>query len=150
MEVDENPLSKLEPEQIKGLFGTYTDDNLEGIELRITTENPNYHAPANFDARTKWGNKIHPIRDQGRCGSCWAFGATESVSDRFAIDSNGSIDVILSPQQLVDCDKGDYGCGGGYLRHAFKYLEDSGAVEDKNYPYTSGTSGQTGVCKNPT
>ena len=51
--------------------------------------------PDSFDARTEWGNKIHPIRDQGHCGSCWALAATLAASDRFAID--GIADVVLSP-----------------------------------------------------
>jgi len=81
---------------------------------------------------------IHPIRDQAKCGSCWAFGATEALSDRFAIASNGTIDVVLSPQDLVECDTTDTGCYGGYLNHAWKYLTDVGAVSDECLPYTAG------------
>jgi cathepsin B len=75
--------------------------------------------PDSFDARTQWPSFIHPIRDQGSCGSCWAFGSTESLSDRFAIFSSGKVDVVLSPEDLVSCDSTDYGCGGGYLENAW-------------------------------
>ena len=61
-------------------------------------------APASFDCRTQWPKFIHPIRDQGQCGSCWAFAAAESFSDRLAIATNGSTNEILAHQELVSCD----------------------------------------------
>ena len=66
--------------------------------------------PEHFDSREKWGHCVHPIRTQGKCGSCWAFGTTEAISDRFCIKGK---DVILSPQDLVSCDKSNHACGGG-------------------------------------
>ena len=86
------------------------EDDLEGLTLIDEPENANFTPNDNFDARTQWPKYIHSVRDQGQCGSCWAFGATEAVSDRFAIVSNGKIDEVLSPQELVSCDPGDYGC----------------------------------------
>jgi cathepsin B len=95
--------------------------------------------PTNFDSRDVWPGKIHPIRDQAQCGSCWAFGATEALSDRFAIASNGATDVVLSAQDLVSCDSDNYACQGGYLSNAWNYLLNTGAVADDSFPYTSGT-----------
>lgn len=65
MEIDENPLSKLTYEEIKGLLGTFPGDDLENDGIPMTSElmDPNYKASASFDARTKWPNFIHPIRD---------------------------------------------------------------------------------------
>jgi len=100
--------------------------------------------PSDFDSRKQWGSKIHAIRDQQSCGSCWAFGATEAFSDRFAI--NGK-DVILSPEDLVSCDTNDYGCNGGYMDMAWEYLADHGAAEDKCFPYSAG-SGLAPACTN--
>jgi len=74
------------------------------------------------------------------------FAASEVLSDRFCIASNGKIDVILSPQDLVSCDKSNLGCNGGYLDRSWKYLVNTGIVADKCYPYSSG-SGQTGTCQ---
>jgi len=88
---------------------------------------------------------VHPIRDQQQCGSCWAFGATEALSDRFAIASNGKVDVILSPEDLVACDSTNMGCNGGNLAFAWRYLTNTGAVTDKCFPYTSG-DGSTPHC----
>jgi cathepsin B len=95
----------------------------------------NEDLPTNFDSREKWGNCIHPIRDQGHCGSCWAFGATEVLSDRFCINNQ---DVILSPQDLVSCNTQNHGCNGGNLPLTWTFLASSGAVSDECFPYTSG------------
>jgi cathepsin B len=103
--------------------------------------------PAAFDSRTQWPGAIHPIRNQEQCGSCWAFGATESLSDRFAIQTNVSTNVVLSPQDLVSCDNadGNEGCNGGYPIKPWQYMEATGVVSDPCYPYTSG-GGVTGNC----
>ena len=63
---------------------TYNDDEI--LDL-----------PESFDARDEWPDCIQPIRSQGQCGGCWAFGAAEALSDRFCIASGGKINVVLSP-----------------------------------------------------
>lgn len=93
--------------------------------------------PASFDARTQWPGCVHPIRDQAQCGSCWAFGASEALSDRFCIQTNGTVNVVLSPQDLVSCDSSNSGCNGGVLRTAWSYLVNTGIVSDACMPYTS-------------
>merc|ERR1712038_1546058 len=70
--------------------------------------------PSDFDSRRQWEGLVHPIRDQQQCGSCWAFSASEVLSDRIAIAS-GKASPVLSAEDLVSCDKGDHGCQGGYL-----------------------------------
>jgi len=102
--------------------------------------------PDNFDSRTKWPNCIHPIRNQAQCGSCWAFAASEVLSDRFCIASSGSVNLVLSPQYLVSCDSSDYGCDGGYLANSWQFLQNTGIPTDTCYPYTSG-GGDSGQCQ---
>jgi len=102
--------------------------------------------PASFDAREKWPGLIHPIRDQQRCGSCWAFSASEVLSDRVAIAS-GKPSPVLSPEDMVSCDHGDMGCQGGYLPKAWSYLKSTGIVSDKCFPYAAG-NGTAPVCPN--
>jgi cathepsin B len=93
--------------------------------------------PAEFDARTQWPGLIHPIRDQQRCGSCWAFSASEVLSDRVAITTKKT-SPALSPEDMVSCDEGDLGCRGGTLPHAWAYLTETGIVSDQCFPYTAG------------
>jgi len=102
--------------------------------------------PTSFDARTQWPGLIYPIRDQQRCGSCWAFSAAEVLSDRLAIKTGKSTSP-LSPEDMVSCDKGDMGCKGGQLPHAWSYLVNTGIVSDKCLPYTAGT-GSAPACPN--
>ena len=92
--------------------------------------------PENFDSREKWPECIHPIRDQGHCGSCWAHAASEVLSDRFCIA--GKVDVVLSPQDMVSCDYLDHGCNGGMLPTSWAYLKFFGIVTDSCKPYVSG------------
>jgi len=100
---------------------------------------PSNDVPKEFDARKQWPNCIHRILDQGQCGSCWAFGASEALSDRFCIKSNGTVNVILSPQSLVSCDwEGNMGCNGGIPQLAWEYMELAGLPTLSCVPYLSG------------
>ena len=101
--------------------------------------------PYFFDSRTHWKDFIFPIRDQLRWGSCWAFGAAEALSDRFAIASKGKIKSPLSPQYLVSWDQASAGCSGGWLNYAWNFLNHTGIPTDKCVPYTSG-GGDSGTC----
>jgi len=102
--------------------------------------------PAEFDARTQWPGLIPPIRNQQRCGSCWAFSATEVLSDRVAI-ATGKPSAVLSPEDMVSCDTGDMGCSGGRLAEAWSYLKNTGIVSDKCFPYGAG-DGTAPACPN--
>jgi cathepsin B len=136
-----NPLAKMTYEELMNLVGTNLDYEYNVPETKTET----YGAlPTNFDPRTeKFSKCIHPIRDQQQCGSCWAFGATEALSDRFCI--NGK-DVILAPQDPVSCDTNNYGCDGGYLNYVWMYFTNSGVVTEDCWPYTSG-GGDSGICR---
>jgi cathepsin B len=105
----------------------------------------NEDLPESFDSRKQWPDCIHPIRDQQRCGSCWAFAASEVLSDRFCIATDKSVNTVLSPQDLVSCDPNDYGCDGGYLDKSWDYIRDVGIVTDECLPYVSG-DGNSRTC----
>jgi len=122
----------------RGLLGTA----LSHIMEHNNTLPSEYYAllsdpPAEFDARKQWPALMHPIRNQERCGSCWAFSAAETLSDRVAIAS-GKPSPVLSPEDMVSCDKSDMGCSGGMLNTAWEYLKNTGIVTDKCFPYGAG------------
>merc|ERR1711964_839780 len=85
------------------------------------------------------------VKNQGQCGSCWAFSTTEQIeSDTFL--STGTL-YTLAPQQIVSCDTVDLGCNGGNPINAYSYVSGAGGLEYSNdYPYTSGTTQQDGTC----
>eukprot|EP01132_Coremiostelium_polycephalum_P002426 gene2426-2996_t len=104
--------------------------------------------PTEFDSRTEFPGCVHEIRDQGHCGSCWAFAASGVLQDRLCIASNGAINVTLSPQSLVSCDnRMNLGCRGGYPDEAWKYIVNTGIPTEECYPYISGDTKSSGVCQ---
>jgi len=102
----------------------------------------NVKAPESFDWRTK--NVVNPIKDQGQCGSCWAFSAVQAQESQYAI-TYGTL-YSLSEQNIVDCVTSCYGCNGGWSSKAYDYVieyQDGLFMLEDDYPYTA----QTGTCK---
>jgi len=105
--------------------------------------------PKQFDGRVQWPGCIHGILDQGACGSCWAFAATEVMSDRFCIYSNGAVNVTLSPQDLLSCEDENLGCMmGSPADFAFLHMQNYGVMTLECVPYTSG-DGDVPSCSDP-
>lgn len=88
--------------------------------------------PDDFDLRTL--GTVPEVKDQGQCGSCWSFSKTASLESAL-LASGQQPAVNLSEQELVSCDKEQFGCQGGLLSD-FKYQIDKGQVKESDYPYT--------------
>jgi cathepsin L len=95
---------------------------------------------------------VGAVKDQGQCGSCWAFSATGTVESSVSI-ATGAAPGNYSEQQLVSCANGQWqsaGCNGGWYYWAWDYLKVNAQAYGKDYPYTSGTTKVDGTCESHT
>lgn len=91
---------------------------------------------------TKIKGRVGPIRDQGQCGSCWAFSAVGSLEGQMEV-RNVSL-VELSVQNLLDCSLQNSGCDGGSMLYAWQDIAQEGGIEtDMAYSYTA----EKGTCE---
>lgn len=117
--------------RIRGLMGVKPRSTSSPRLPLLIHEEISADLPTNFDSRTQWPQcpSISEIRDQGSCGSCWAFGAVEAMSDRICIASKGVKQVEVSAEDLLACcDECGDGCEGGFPSAAWSYYVDTGLV----------------------
>jgi len=105
----------------------------------------------------KDGN-MGPVKDQGYCGSCWAFASNSALEGHVKIKT-GTLKRI-SEQHLVDCSLHsvtqfdtrywNYGCGGGWMSEAWKFQKNEGYMHDADYPYESDETYTEGACRHKT
>lgn len=86
---------------------------------------------------------VTPVKNQGGCGSCWAFGTTGSIEGAWYL-ATGKL-LSLSEQQFVDCSKQNAGCQGGLETYAFAYAKTAGVCSESSYPY-KGRDGRCSSC----
>ena len=99
--------------------------------------------PENYDPRDAYPKceSLREVRDQSNCGSCWAFGAVEAMSDRICIASGQTDQRRVSAQNLLACCSScGFGCDGGYPAYAWNYWKNTGIV-------TGGLYGDTDTCQ---
>jgi len=106
---------------------------------------------SNLKTEVNWVTKgaVAAVKDQGQCGSCWAFSAVSSIETANYLQKNMSSVPTYSEQQLVDCAGGKYhnlGCNGGLFDYAFTYVMDHSLQSEDSYPYRAAD----GHCKSGT
>ena len=97
-------------------------------------------APSSYDWRNY--NRVAAVKDQGSCGSCWAFSTVANLEGLYA--AKKGVIKTFSEQMLVDCDTSDSGCNGGLMEYAFTWLKNNGGIMfDSDYAYT----GRKSTCR---
>ncbi|RZC80147.1 hypothetical protein C5167_042731 [Papaver somniferum] len=121
---------------LKTFHGVKIENDDDFIKL-----NASKRLPKNVDWRKK--KAVTRVKDQGDCGSCWAFSAVEGINKI----KTGKL-VSLSEQQIVDCNGGNDifgkpGCNGGLINLAYDYIKENGLTNESRYPY----KGIDDICK---
>jgi len=144
----ETKFSDLSPEEFSVFFKGYKKTQYRDLPIQPVTAG--FQAPLEVD----WFalGYTTPVKDQGQCGSCWAFSAVQGVESAWAVARNltgsmGSRIPVLAPEQVVDCDKVDAGCNGGDLPPAYQYIQKAGLTLESLYPYTAGKTGKATACR---
>jgi cathepsin L len=102
-------------------------------------------APPSIDWRQK-ANVVSPVKDQGQCGSCWAFATAETIESQLGLLTGNM--TILSPQDVCSCTPNPYhcggtgGCNGATAELGFTYVQSAGIATASDWPYTA----TTGTC----
>jgi len=130
------PFADLTEDEFNEKYTGWKPTDISGIE------EANLNGTFNDDIDWRNKNAITPVKNQGSCGSCWAFSATESIESEAFLSGKYKL-FVLGPQQIVSCDKKSNGCNGGDPATAFTYIAANGMETEADYPYTA----KTGTCK---
>jgi len=145
-----NQFTDMSAKERKSFLGKKHISPFAGLEQVAT---PHFHTavkdlPSSVDWRTQ--GVVTPVKNQGQCGSCWAFATTETLESHAAQTTTPPTQIILSPQQLVNCVPnpkhcgGTGGCSGATPEVGYDYLASCGGqTKESLYPYTA----RDGPCK---
>jgi len=133
-----NQFSDLTSQEFQRIYLGFLDRNSAQVEPEVGFSAPN--------VEVDWSKKsaVTGVKDQGQCGSCWAFSTTGGIEGAIAVAK--STLPNLSEQQLVDCagSAGNQGCNGGLMDNAFKWVISNGGIAAETaYTYTA----RDGTCK---
>jgi cathepsin L len=136
-------------------FGDMTNaeinKQMNGLDISLKNNDGDRHTflpPSNIELAdaVDWRTKgyVTPVKDQGQCGSCWAFSTTGSLEGQHFAKTQQL--VSLSEQNLVDCSTsfGNFGCRGGLMDNSFKYIKANNGIDtEMSYPYET----KDGTCR---
>ncbi|MCX7944254.1 MAG: hypothetical protein N2746_07090 [Deltaproteobacteria bacterium] len=138
--------SKMTHEQRKKVFGLKIPRDIQYKSNIYGTLKMSL--PTSFDWRNNNGNYVTTPKDQGDCGSCWAFASIGALESKYLINKKlPGQNIDLSEQILVSCDMSNSGCDGGLLTNAASFMQDSGTYLESCYYYSpSSTDPSTTRC----
>jgi len=140
----ENPISRLPQEERDKLLGVLPDEEPFVGEEIYSGEESIVSIPPSVDWRSNGGNYVSSVKNQGSCGSCWAFAVTGALESKAMISlGTPGKNLNLSEQIVLSCS-GAGSCGGGHINSASSFLYDYGNGREGCYPYT----GKNGNCEN--
>jgi len=139
-----NKFSDLTGEEWKAAYtGGYRAKEKRSKNVNLTLlHTPKEALPTSVDWTA--AGAVTPVKNQGQCGSCWAFSTTGATESAYFV-ANKKL-VSISEQQLVDCSgaEGNQGCNGGLMDYGFEYIiKNKGICTEASYPYTA----KDGTCK---
>ncbi|XP_031253607.1 cysteine proteinase COT44 [Pistacia vera] len=133
-----NRFADLTNEEYRAIYlGTKSDAKRRVMKAKVASQRYAFKAGETLPESVDWREQgaVSPIKDQGSCGSCWAFSTVAAVEGINKIVT-GEL-ISLSEQELVDCDKAyNAGCNGGLMDYAFQFIIDNGGMDtEQDYPY---------------
>ncbi|XP_051893713.1 procathepsin L-like [Pristis pectinata] len=132
-----NHFGDMTSEEFTQIMNGFTPRNSQNTAFNepMLQQNDFVEIPQSIDWRVH--GYVTEVKNQGHCGSCWAFSATGSLEGQI-FRKTGQL-ISLSEQNLIDCSRhvGNRGCHGGWVKQALKYVQSNGGIDtESSYPYT--------------
>ena len=144
----ETSMTKLSPEERKKRLGTFKSSLTAASIQNQSNSAVTLTSPTGaFDWRNNNGtNFVTSVKDQGSCGSCWAF-ATTAALESYTVIHGSSISINDAEQILISCS-GAGSCSGGYIDMASSFIRNTGLPVETCFPYTETNNSCANACFN--